>query len=170
MFLDKYRGAGDLAALRSSWLLADTPAPCGLVPVPRLPGSRPDPSRTVTPPLLLRTEKVSLADAIRRNNSGHIGLPCFHKTCLHSPSPTRPVSHSLPHSPRPPGNRAPSAAMAMKEGVQLYGDRRLTDSCRGNLTLCRPLSLVRNACPDIPKMNFIFLRAGMTDVGLSYGG
>lgn len=62
--------------------------------------------------------------------------------------------------PPSPGKRGLSAAMAMKEGVRLEGDRRLTVAVetRPYAALCRS---VRNRCNK---------SVGMTDVGLSYAG
>lgn len=47
------------------------------------------------------------------------------------------VSHSLLHCPSSPGKPGLTAAMVMKEGVQLKGGLDV-DSCRGNLTSRRP--------------------------------
>lgn len=49
-----------------------------------------------------------------------------------------------PALPSSPGKQGLTAAMAMKEGVQLEGGLEV-DSCRGNLTSRRPLATLSSA-------------------------
>lgn len=76
------------------------------------------------------------------HNGSHIGLLCFLQTCLLSsplPPPPPPIPSHIPSCTpcRPLGNQGLTAAMAMKEAVQLKGGLDV-DGCHGNVTSRRP--------------------------------